>query len=208
MTKVARKATMALLAAVTAVVPGPANANDEPIAPTHQREMTIVLHVANYRALPRLVLDTAIAHVEQVYQAIGVRTVWDESEETIRSTQDGRLHLTVILLSREMAGKKILAEGLLDNVLGQAYLGSGRAYIFCDRIAMRPGPKLFAILLGAVIAHEVGHLLLREKSHSRSGIMRAETDAQHAIQRQSFDQAEASSIRNVLLEVTAGATRR
>ncbi len=41
-----------------------------------------------------------------------------------------------------------------------------------------PGPKFFAIQRSAVIAHEVGHLVLPEKSHSRHGIMRAEMDAQ------------------------------
>ena len=111
----------------------------------------------------------AKARVARVYEVIGVRTVWVDSEETVRQRQDGRLHLTVMLLSREMAEKKISAEGLSDHVLGQAHLPSGRAHIFCDRIATMPGaPTSLAIALGDVIAHEVGHLVLRTNSHSRS----------------------------------------
>ena len=44
-----------------------------------------------------------------------------------------------------------------------------------------PAPQRFAIALGDVIAHEVGHLVLRTNSHSRCGIMRANVDV-HAIQ--------------------------
>jgi hypothetical protein len=71
-----------------------------------------------------------------------------------------------------------------------------------------PGPKFFAIQLGAVIAHEVGHLVLPEKGHSRSGIMRAGMDAKHALQVQSFDKSQAESIRKTLMTPTVDATER
>ena len=57
MTQAGRKATAALAVAVTMTVEGLASANVEPIAATDPRERTIVLHVANYRALSRHVLD-------------------------------------------------------------------------------------------------------------------------------------------------------
>ena len=104
--------------------------------------------------------------------------------------------------------EKISVQRIPDHVLGHAHLASGRAYIFCDRIAAVPGaPALFPLSLGNVIAHEMGHLLLRENSHSRNGLMRANVDLQ-AIQRQNFDQSQASTIRNMLLEPTAAATAR
>ena len=187
---------------------GRASANDEPIAATGQRETTIVVHVANYAALSSHVLAGARARVAKVYEGIGVRTVWVESEDTVRPRQDGRLHLTVILLSRDMAEKKISAQRIADHVLGQAHLASGRAYIFCDRIAAAHGaPTLLSLPLGNVIAHEMGHLLLRENSHSHNGLMRANVDL-HAIQLQNFDQSQANTIRTMLLEPTAGATAR
>jgi hypothetical protein len=72
-----------------------------------------------------------------------------------------------------------------------------------------PGvPTFFATVLGNVIAHEVGHLLLRATSHSRIGIMRAHMDVQPAIHLQSFDKTQARVIRTALMGPTAGATRR
>ena len=134
--------------------------------------------------------------------------MWIDVEETINQREDGRLHLIVILLSRDTARKKISTDRIKDGVLGQAHIPSRRAYIFCDRIATMPGaPVYFPIPLGDVIAHEVGHLVLRTTSHSRSGIMRANTDV-HTIHLQSFDTTQARTIRATLTELTAGATGR
>lgn len=64
-----------------------------------------------------------------------------------------------------------------DLVFGEAFLGedgSGKyADIFFDRIQDASNlPELdTAQLLGAVAAHEVGHLLLGSRAHSSSGIM-------------------------------------
>ena len=134
MTKVGRKGTMAWIAAVIAITAGPANANDAPIAPPDQREPSVVLHLVNYAALSGDVLNKAKDRVAMVYQNIGVRTVWVDSERPVRKHQDGGLHLTVVLLSRDLAQKKISAEGVGEDVLGQALRTHGRAYIFCDRI--------------------------------------------------------------------------
>ena len=102
-----------------------------------------------------------------------------------------------------MAEKKISAEGISGHVLGQAHLSSGRAHIFCDRIATMPGAiGFFAIRLGDIIAHEVGHLVLRTNSHSRNGIMRAHVGV-HAIHLQSFDERQARTIRATLMNLTA-----
>jgi len=172
-----------------------ASAQDASVAVTDLRDRTIVLHVANYPALWPHVLAWARARVEKVYEGIGVRIVWVESDDTVRQGQDGRRHLTVILLSRDMAAKKISAERTPAHVLGQAHLATGRVYIFCDRIAAAHGtPTLLSIPLGNVIAHEVGHLLLRENSHSHKGLMRANVDLQ-SMQRQNFDTSQTTAIR-------------
>jgi hypothetical protein len=207
MPRAGRKATAALLAALAMMVMGRASA-DESMAATDQGEATIALHVANYAELSRDVLDEAKSRVASVYRVIGVSTVWIEGEKTLRQGQDGQLYLTVLLLSRDMTEKKTSAEGINSDLLGQAHLPSGRAYIFCDRIATMPGaPAHFPIPLGDVIAHEVGHLVLRTNSHSPRGIMRANVDV-HTIHLQSFDKTQARTIRTRLIELTAGATGR
>jgi hypothetical protein len=173
------------------------------MAASGQGHPTMVLHVINYAALSREVLDETKARVASVYMGIGVRTVWVESERSADQHQNGRLHLTILLLSREMADKKISAEGLKDGVFGQAHQPSGRASIFCERIATMPGaPRYFPIPLGDVIAHEVGHLVLGTNRHSRSGIMRAYANV-HTIHLQTFDEAQALIIRTVLMKLAS-----
>ena len=175
-----------------------ARAQADPISPTDQGQPTIVLHVINYAALSRDVLDETMARVASVYKVIGVRTVWVESERTAEERHNSPLHLSILLLSRDMADRKISAEGLKDGVFGQAHQPSGRASIFCERIATMPGaPTYFPIPLGDVIAHEVGHLVLGTNSHSRSGIMRAHANV-HTMHLQTFDEAQARTIRAVL----------
>ena len=200
------KATTILLAAglisvSAARLLGAQHTHDERTATSDRREATIVLHVVNFAALSRDVLDTARDRVATIYMSIGVRTVWVDSEQAVEKHLDGGLHLTVMLLPHEMLG-------ISDDAVGRAHPGIGRAYIFCNRVRSMPGPKFFAISLGAVIAHEVGHLLLPEKGHSRSGIMRAEMDVKHAINLQSFDKSQADSIRKTLMTPTVSAAGR
>jgi hypothetical protein len=208
MTKAQRNATVALVTAAVMMVAGPASAQDEPTTATGKRHATIVLHVSNYAALPREILDVAMARVAMVYERIGARVVWVDDHGSVKRREDGQLHLTVLLLSREMAEKKISADGIKDGVLAQAHVTGRRASIFCDRIATAPGaPTNFPIPLGDVIAHEVGHLLLGADSHSRSGIMRAYTNV-HALHLQGFDKRQADTIRTALLEPSGGAIGR
>lgn len=62
-----------------------------------------------------------------------------------------------------------------DFVFGEAFLGQdGRGQysdVFFDRLQQAHGDVDLALLLGAVSAHELGHLLLGSNSHSRIGIM-------------------------------------
>ena len=204
MTQVGRNATVALVATAVMMVAGRADAQDEPTAAPGLRNATIVLHVVNHANVSRDVLAEAMVRVARIYKGIGVRTEWVEGGPTVRQYKDGQLHLSVLLLSRDMAEKKISAAGIKDGVLGQAHLPSGRASIFCDRIAgMSAAPKLFSIPLSAVIAHEVGHLVLLANTHSPSGIMSAEMDM-HRTQLQSFNKAQGRIILTTLIERGAG----
>ena len=208
MTKTGRNATVALVAAAAMTVAGRASAQDAPTPVPGRDDATIVLHVVNYAALSRDVLDVATARVAMVYERIGVRTVWVDGEVSSEERQDGRLHLSILLLSRDMAEKKIKANGIKNGVLGQAHPAGRRASIFCDRIAAAPGaPKYLPIPLGDVIAHEVGHLLLGANSHSPTGIMRAHTNV-HGLHLQGFDKRQAGAIRTSLMEPSGGAIGR
>jgi len=62
-----------------------------------------------------------------------------------------------------------------DFALGEAFLGEdGRGQycdVFLERLSQAQGNVDLALLLGAVSAHELGHLLLGSNSHSSVGIM-------------------------------------
>ena len=62
-----------------------------------------------------------------------------------------------------------------DFVFGEAFLGEdGRGQysdVFFERLRQAQADVDLALLLGAVSAHELGHLLLGSNSHSRIGIM-------------------------------------
>ena len=208
MTNAGRNATVAMVAAAVMMVAGRASAHDEPTAAPGLLDATIVLHAVNYAALSREVLDVAKARVAMVYEVIGVRIEWVDGEVSVEQRQDGRRHFSILLLSREMAEKKISGEGLKEGVLGQAHQPSGRASIFCERISTMPGaPTYFSISLGDVIAHEVGHLVLGVNSHTPSGIMRAYANVR-SLHLQSFDKTQAHTIRTSLMTLTAGNTKR
>src|SRR5687768_4762176 len=153
MTKTGRLMTVVLMGALNLLAPGRTNAQTGQIAATAS-EATVVLHVVNYANVPGDILAHAMARVERIYENIGVRMVWIAGNATLRKHEDGQLHLTVQLLSHEMVERLTDASGMGKNVLGRAHADSGRASIFCDRIAGMPGAsKLMAIPLGTVIAH-------------------------------------------------------
>ena len=202
MTKAGRKSTVVLVAAVM-ILAGRASAQDVSTGGTPERDAIVVVRVINYAALSRRVLDEAQDRVAVIYDAIGVRTEWVVSEDALVQNRVGRLNLTVLLLSPDMAERKISAERIKDGVLGQAHPVSGRAHVFCARIATIAGdPRYFAIPLGDVIAHEVGHLLLRTNGHSPTGIMRASVNVQDT-HLKSFTKTQAMAIRNSLKEKDA-----
>jgi hypothetical protein len=73
------------------------------------------------------------------------------------------------------------------------------AWIFCDLLkdaAAQSGVNQ-SLLLGAVMAHELGHLLLSTDSHSTSGLMRA-----------NWSSEELLAIRQKALHFSSGETRR
>jgi hypothetical protein len=135
---------------------------------------TIVFHMNNHARVSLKLLQEAEKHAALVYEAIGVRVVWAHADYVDDAIRDA-LHLTVILLSRDVAEQKFAREKTGPNVLGQAFREARRAYVFPHRIvelAAKHGWNRVT-MLGHVLAHETGHLVLPAGSHSHVGIMSA-----------------------------------
>jgi hypothetical protein len=149
------------------------------LAGAAQRQpVTVVLHITDHAQVSARILARAERIVEGIYDRIGVRVVFIENGAVQTQVFDQALHLRVRLLSREMADRKIQASRADDTVLGRAARETGYAYILTPRVIDCANRLAIdrAELLGLVIAHEVGHLVMPVHSHSTIGIMRADLD--------------------------------
>ena len=149
--------------------------NSEPVT-IPARARTIVVQLENDAGLSRAALSEAQQLAARIYLAIGVQMIWVHGEVPL---QDPRgLRVQVRLLSRKMADRKIATERIRGDVLGQANRPARLVYVFCARIGDASVKYLqeYTRLLGLVMAHEIGHILLPVYSHSQSGIMSGRVD--------------------------------
>jgi hypothetical protein len=129
------------------------------------QDLALSVRLRNDARVSAEVANDAEAAVARVYAKAGVAVTWVPA----------RANLTIIVLGRAQA----IALGQASDAMGFAPgSDTGRvhiAYILMHRVdeiaAGYHAEK--AIVLGAAIAHEIGHLLLPRNSHSKRGIMRA-----------------------------------
>jgi hypothetical protein len=128
---------------------------------------TIVLHVVDCAHVSRSELADAETEATQIYERSGVRTMWVHGEVT-SAIDDHAMHLTIVILARNVS------TSLMDQTLGAAPHPT-HAYVYYDRVAAfaRRDAVSIGVLLGKVMGHEVGHLLLPGEGHSRDGLMQA-----------------------------------
>jgi hypothetical protein len=139
-------------------------------------ESVVVLHVIDYAHVTSGEIAEAEEQATRVYSAAGVRTIWTVGGAASAAQADGAFHVDLVLLSKDMAARKIRSDGIdQQQTFGRASWATRRAYIFYDHIAAYAMQTTtpFTRVLGVVIAHEVGHLLLPDFSHTSAGIMRA-----------------------------------
>lgn len=136
-------------------------------------EATIVAQVDDHAEIPPADLIEAESAAAHIYESIGVRVIWVHADVPFDDPRGVRVH--VRLLSRTMTDRKIAKEKITSDVLGEAIAAARCAYVFVDRIP----PVVFQFgqpytrVLGLVIAHEIGHILLPGQGHAESGIMSA-----------------------------------
>jgi hypothetical protein len=131
----------------------------------------VVFHVTSYERIPAGELATAQQAVVEVYGKIGVRVAW-AGGIAAEATVDGARHIDIIFLTAAMADRKqpnARAFGQASHATRRAYIYYARVLTYAMRSASDPG-----VVLGLVLAHEIGHVLLPEYSHAPSGLMRAE----------------------------------
>src|SRR5262245_2199390 len=134
--------------------------------------LPVTIQIHDYARVPSQALSRASAIVTAVYAKIGVRTEWTGvfqrevrrgGSSASRELSNAPIaQLTILILTPKMAARGRFADGVL-GLAAVADEGMGRiAYAIYDRVrstAAQAGMDE-GDLLGFVIAHEIGHLLL------------------------------------------------
>jgi hypothetical protein len=137
-------------------------------------EITISVH--DYADVSSLRLAAAEVEARRIFEQAGVKTVWLscspklERSEPLGCSLVDATHLVLKLVSAKTNARMRDRDNVLGNALlddnGTGYYG----YAFPDHIEILERHLGFAVL-GYVLTHEIGHLLLGSNSHSVSGIM-------------------------------------
>jgi hypothetical protein len=151
---------------------------------------TLWLTIGNHAGVPGPVLVEAERHVRRIYRKVGVDLVWSvvdpsfEFSETPTASQvRSRVAMSVALIPDHLIERVCDQQTASGVAIGSSDQGGRRAYVFPDRVRRgavawigsgTPGKRARdGLLLGHVIAHEIGHLLLPGGYHSIGGLMKA-----------------------------------
>jgi hypothetical protein len=156
-------------------------ASADPLEP-----LTIVLPLVDHAQTPELILSRAKIETARIYRSLGINVVWSNSSESSVHPQ-----ILVNIVPKPTGATLAVPNGLAAKSADSRVLGVAPGHIdrrdlmawaFYERIldtttllGLDPG-----LLLGHVIAHEMGHLLLPYDSHSQTGLMRADWDKSQA----------------------------
>lgn len=158
----------------------------------------IVLHLDDRANVPPGELAAAKAEVERTFRAAGIEIGWAE----------GRFPVSIRKANAEFPESRHVPVMLVNHVAKTSLGATGcalglasppLAFVFYNRIVETSlaRPVDVPVVLGRVITHEVGHLLLPRNSHSRYGIMRANLDVEFANPHR-FTEDQAQRMRAVL----------
>jgi hypothetical protein len=167
----------------------PASANTHP---ADSGRVTLTVAIDDRARVPGPLLKDAEQRAADVFRMSNVDIVW------VVNGGDGRLlpswtQFTVIVAMTPTSVRANLAHSRAD-VMGQAVPDLRRAYVYYDRVFGIVTPtRDIVTILGDVMAHELGHLLL-PRGHAVAGIMRAEVNMTSR-RLQTFTDVEANQIR-------------
>ena len=153
-----------------------------PLAATESETPDVRIRILDYARIANDVIARAQQRVTDIYKIIGVQVRWQVTvcppapSSSVADTLTEPSDFVVIVLSPNMSRRLKVAR----DVVGMAIVppqGGGRiAYVLFDRVTRvaRTARLDVTDILGMVMAHEIGHLMLPDGSHSDSGLMRAD----------------------------------
>jgi hypothetical protein len=115
-------------------------------------------------------LVVAREELRKIYERAGIRLLMTTTYGPQPPIQDV---VQIVVLSGPMSERMRMADRLPQTVMGHAGIAARRVYVFFDRIVENTARENRAVMLGRVMAHELGHVLIGESGHSVDGIMQA-----------------------------------
>ena len=155
-------------------------------------KVTVRVRLENGADVPRRILDGAQFDATRIYKRAGIDIVWVDRDDSARGTESRIIR--VVLPTLKGADQYLRLEHVDKSALGDANAAANLIHIFWDRLAIsasRQG-RDEAGLLGVVLAHEIGHVLLPGAGHSPTGIMQASVEVRMLAPLQFTDQQSAA----------------
>ncbi len=149
---------------------------------TTQAHSVIRVSVYDYAQIPASDLDRAKGTAAQIFRQAGLEMVWTDvpvfkQAEVARTQAPRRLGVADlrlrILPESKVPGWAKKSKGVAFSLLPSNGAPGIFTSIYFERLLAisRRENRPAGLVLGCVIAHELGHLLLNMKGHSRTGIM-------------------------------------
>ena len=192
----------------------PAGAAGSEPAATGGVVTAVTIRAARLVDIPPAAGDAAPETVRAIFRDSGIEVVWRECASPLVRNAPPLDACSDLLGPAEVVVRFVPAPATAPpESLGFSYVVDGAgiarlASVYPDRVARHAEWAAMSLpaLLGRVIAHEVGHLLLGTR-HSRDGLMRARWSIPDLLRQRSwgFSIEEAAAMRRALQAVAAAA---
>lgn len=154
----------------------PRNPISSPTPPVAPSTPAFTVLVFNFRQVPDPLLQNAEETARRIFQRAGLQVTWRECPASDLPCHKGSKPVFFLALTAGPAQNKFL-----DTVAGHAVVDKQLAEVYYDYLprGSTPGSASSdrAVILGCIISHELGHLLLGS-GHSISGVMRDRWDVE------------------------------
>ncbi len=138
----------------------------------------VTVRVNNNIRTPPHILIPAQGVASQVLAQAGIRLVWRNTSNTVPTMPIGscgeRRLQTIDITFVDKAPKD---QPYFAMAIAHPFSGGGvRIVVFWDRVQsvhQDVDPSTIRIVLGHILAHEIGHILIGKNEHSPSGLMKA-----------------------------------
>lgn len=161
----------------------------------------LVVHLENAAGTPAADVDAVKSEVERVFLGAGISVQWAPAlyRPVGELPCDGQRHVAVSLVNIQAPFYADARAGSEDKVAGRAAVEMQRAWVFPNRIQEvgQGRPVDVTLAVARAMVHEIGHLLLPARGHTRAGIMRAGLALDQDVPFR-FTDAESSSMRSGL----------